>query len=100
MSDFSDPLERWQYGSALAGLIGGAWVALGLLSASLYSPYFSHAIAEGTGRTTLAARAALFVAGWEIFFPASRDLPCLPEVPCLWLVLGSGTVGLAVKLLL
>lgn len=80
VSGLSDPLERWLYGGALAGLIGGAWVALGLLGASAYAPYFSHEIAEGTGLWMLGARAALFVVGWVIMSVAMMLPSSLPLV--------------------
>ena len=78
MADFTHPLERWLYGGALAGLIGGAWLALGLLGAS--APYFSHAVAEGAGPATLGARAALFVVGWVIMSVAMMLPSSLPLV--------------------
>ena len=80
MADFTHPLERWLYGGALAGLIGGAWAALGLLGASAYAPYFSHAVAEGAGPATLGARAALFVVGWVIMSVAMMLPSSLPLV--------------------
>ena len=78
MADFSDPLERWLYGGALAGLIGGAWVALGLLGASASAPYFSHGVAEGAGPAGLGARAVVFVAGWVIMSVAMMLPSSLP----------------------
>jgi predicted metal-binding membrane protein len=64
MPEGRDAIERWLYGSALAGLIGGAWVVLGLLGGSAAAPYFSHRIAEDGAGWPLAARTAVFVAGW------------------------------------
>ena len=80
MGDFSDPLERWLYGGALAGLIGGAWVALGLLGASAYAPYFSHGVAAGAGPAAPGARAVLFVVGWVIMSVAMMLPSSLPLV--------------------
>jgi predicted metal-binding membrane protein len=80
VADFSDPLERWLYGGALAGLIGGAWLALGLLGASAYAPYFSHEIAQTTGVGALGTRAALFVVGWVMMSVAMMLPSSLPLV--------------------
>jgi len=80
VADFTHPLERWLYAGALAGLIGGAWAALGLLGASAYAPYFSHAVAEGAGPATLGARAGLFVVGWVIMSVAMMLPSSLPLV--------------------
>ena len=61
-----DPVDRWLYGGALVGLIGGAWAALGLLGASAYAPYLSHASAGGAAPWPAPARLFVFVAGWTL----------------------------------
>lgn len=81
MPEQHDPVEAWIYGGTLAGLIGGAWVALGLLGASAYAPYFSHSFVEES-RELLpgGARIALFVAGWTLMSVAMMLPSSLPLV--------------------
>ena len=79
MPEPSDPLERWLYGGALAGLIGGAWVALGLLGASAYAPYFSHAFEWG-GEPWPVVRVVIFVAAWTLMSVAMMLPSSLPVV--------------------
>ena len=80
MPELNDPLERWLYGGALAGLIGGAWVALGLLGASAYAPYFSHAFEWGEAPWAVGSRIAVFVAGWTLMSVAMMLPSSLPLV--------------------
>jgi len=80
MAEPHDPLERWLYGGALAGLIGGAWVALGLLGASAYAPYFSHAFEWGEAPWAVGSRIAVFVAGWTLMSVAMMLPSSLPLV--------------------
>lgn len=80
MSAIQDPVERWLYGGALAGLIGGAWVALGLLGASAYAPYFSHSFEGSAQPLPPAVRPALFVAGWTLMCIAMMLPSSLPLV--------------------
>ena len=47
-----------------SALVGSAWVALGLLGASAYAPYFSHDISTQGPAWKVGARVAIFVAGW------------------------------------
>ncbi len=80
MPELNDPLERWLYVGALAGLIGGAWLALGLLGASAYAPYFSHAFERGDEPWPVEARIAVFVAGWTLMSVAMMLPSSLPVV--------------------
>jgi predicted metal-binding membrane protein len=92
--DSHDPVGRWLYGGTLVGLIGGAWAALGLLGASAYAPYFSHAFEWGDEPWPVAARVAVFVAGWVLMSVAMMLPSSLPLVtvfhtitrPAWWLV--------------
>lgn len=80
MPDSYDPVERWFYGGTLAGLIGGAWAALGLLGVSAYAPYFSHAFEWGDEPWPVVARIAIFVAGWLLMSVAMMLPSSLPLV--------------------
>src|SRR5919109_125231 len=80
MPEVRDPVQRWLYGGALLGLIGGAWVATGLLGASAYAPYFSHDFAGLDVPWPLGARLALFVAGWTLMSVAMMLPSSLPLV--------------------
>jgi predicted metal-binding membrane protein len=80
MPEENDPLERWLYGGTLAGLIGGAWVALTLLGASAYAPYFSHELAAGDARRPVGLRVAVFVVGWTLMSVAMMLPSSLPLV--------------------
>lgn len=79
MPEPTDPAERWLYGAALAGLIGGAWVALWLLGASPYAPYFSHAFSADE-LWPGSVRIVLFVAGWMLMSVAMMLPSSLPLV--------------------
>jgi predicted metal-binding membrane protein len=72
--------DWWPYGSALVGLIGGAWVTLGFLGASAYSPYLSHHLGEGVAPLSLTARTAIFAAGWLVMSVAMMLPSSLPLV--------------------
>lgn len=80
MPELHDPAERWLYGAALAGLIGGAWGALGLLGTSAYAPYFSHSFEGGVEPLPTGVRLALFVAGWTLMCIAMMLPSSLPLV--------------------
>jgi predicted metal-binding membrane protein len=73
-----DRLHGWLYAGLLGGLIGGAWTALGLLGASAYGPYLSHAAADLAGPP--AVQVALFVAGWTVMSVAMMLPTSLPLV--------------------
>ena len=73
-------MERWLYGGALAALIGGTWVALGLLGASAYAPYLSHASAASAAPWPVPARLLAFVAGWTLMSIAMMLPSSLPLV--------------------
>jgi len=75
-----DPVEGWIYGGVLAGLIGGTWAALGLLGASPYAPYFSHAFAPGDEPWPIGIRVGAFVAGWVLMSVAMMLPSSLPLV--------------------
>lgn len=81
MPEHGDPVERWLYTGALAGLIGGAWLTLGWLGTSAYAPYLAHdaALAGGSLGTT-AARLVIFVAAWTIMSIAMMLPSSLPLV--------------------
>lgn len=76
MADQHDVVERWLYGGTFVALVSGAWAALGLLGASAYAPYFSHAF-EWSEELT-AARVAAFVAGWVLMSVAMMLPTSLP----------------------
>lgn len=80
MPEVNDPLERWLYGGALLGLIGGAWVTMGLLGVSAYAPYFSHAFVGADAPWPLGTRVAIFVAGWTLMSVAMMLPSSLPLV--------------------
>lgn len=89
MPERSDPVERWLYAGAMAGLIGGAWVSLGLLGASGYAPYLSHDVAAAeTGVWSAATRVAVFVAGWTVMSIAMMLPSSLPLVTVFRTVTG------------
>jgi hypothetical protein len=75
-----DPVERWLYGGALLGLIRGAWIAMGLLSASADVPYFSHDFAGIDVRWPVEGRLAIFVADWTLMSTAMMLPSSLPLV--------------------
>lgn len=80
MPKLDEPVERYLYGGALAGLIGGAWVALGILGASAYAPYFSHAFGGGDEPWPAGVRIAIFVLGWTLMSVAMMLPSSLPLV--------------------
>jgi predicted metal-binding membrane protein len=80
MSEVHEPVERWLYGGALLGLIGGAWIAMGLLGESAYAPYFSHDFAGIGVPWPVGARLAVFVAGWTLMSVAMMLPSSLPLV--------------------
>jgi predicted metal-binding membrane protein len=81
MAEHGEPVERWLYAGAMAALIGGAWLSLGLLGASAYSEYLSHDLAVAGGSAAAAAgRVALFVAGWTLMSIAMMLPSSLPLV--------------------
>ncbi|MFQ5946133.1 MAG: DUF2182 domain-containing protein [Anaerolineae bacterium] len=80
MPEVHDPVERWVYGATFAGLIGGAWVALGILGASAYAPYFSHSFEGGAEPSSAGVRLTLFVAGWTLMSIAMMLPSSLPLV--------------------
>src|SRR5262249_13763696 len=80
MPEVHDPVERWIYGGALLGLIGGAWGAIGLLGESAYAPYFSHDFAGIDAPRPVEARLAIFVAGWTLMSVAMMLPSSLPLV--------------------
>jgi predicted metal-binding membrane protein len=80
MPEVHEPVERWLYGGALLGLIGGAWIAMGLLGESTYAPYFSHDFAGIDAPWPVEARLAIFVAGWTLMSVAMMLPSSLPLV--------------------
>jgi predicted metal-binding membrane protein len=81
MAEHSDLVERWLYAGAMTGLIGGAWVVLGLLGASTYAPYLSHEfLAEGGDLGAALTRVTIFVAGWTLMSVAMMLPSSLPLV--------------------
>jgi predicted metal-binding membrane protein len=73
-----DRPHAWLNAGLLGGLIGGAWIALGLLGASAYGPYLSHAATDLAGPP--AVQVALFVAGWTVMSVAMMLPTSLPLV--------------------
>jgi predicted metal-binding membrane protein len=80
MPEVHEPVERWLYGGVLLGLIGGAWIAMGLLGESAYAPYFSHDFAGIDVPWPVGARLAIFVAGWTLMSIAMMLPSSLPLV--------------------
>ena len=81
--------EGWLFGGAMAGLIGGAWLSLGLLGASPYASYLGHDLAvEGGGAGAVAARVAVFVAGWVLMSVAMMLPSSLPLVTVFHTITG------------
>ena len=70
--------DRWLYAFALAGLVGGAWMALGMVSASTYAAYLSHDLPAETAPAW--ARTAIFVGGWTVMCVAMMLPSSLPLV--------------------
>jgi predicted metal-binding membrane protein len=92
-----DPVESWLYAGVFVGLCGGAWVALGLLSASAYAPYFSHDL-DAAAAGPAALRIALFLAGWLLMSVAMMLPSSLPLVTVFRTITrgAPGLVGLLV----
>src|SRR6266542_6926305 len=81
MAEHAEPYERWLYAGAMAGLIGGAWVTIGLLGASAYAPYLSHDfLGEARDLGWAVARMAVFLAGWTLMSVAMMLPSSLPLV--------------------
>jgi predicted metal-binding membrane protein len=78
MSEHLDAGERWLYAGAMAALVGGAWMALGLVSASAYAPYLSHDLPAEVAPAWL--RVAAFVTGWTLMCVAMMLPSSLPLV--------------------
>jgi predicted metal-binding membrane protein len=78
--DAGDHLEGAFYTGTLAALIGGAWLALGVLSRSPYVRLLSHDLTDGAGGWPLAARVAIFVGGWTVMSVAMMLPSSLPLV--------------------
>jgi predicted metal-binding membrane protein len=75
----ADRAEGLLYAGAFAALVGGAWLALGLLGASAYAPYVSHEILSDA-RWPAPARVAIFVGGWLLMTVAMMLPSSLPLV--------------------
>jgi predicted metal-binding membrane protein len=91
MADRGEPVERWLYAGAMAGLIGGAWVTLGLLGVSPYAPYLSHELLGEAGAFGgVIARAGIFLAGWTLMSVAMMLPSSLPLVTVFHTVTGGG----------
>jgi predicted metal-binding membrane protein len=71
--------EGLLYAGAFGALVGGAWVALGVLGASSYAPYLSHEILSDA-RWPAPARVAVFVGGWLLMTTAMMLPSSLPLV--------------------
>jgi predicted metal-binding membrane protein len=81
MPEHRDAIEHWLYAGAMAGLIGGAWVALGLLGASPYAAYLSHEfLSEAKNWDGALARLAVFLGGWTLMSVAMMLPSSLPLV--------------------
>jgi predicted metal-binding membrane protein len=78
MSDHIEASDRWLYAIALATLVGGAWMALGMVSASAYAPYLSHDLPADAAPAW--ARTAIFVSGWTVMCVAMMLPSSLPLV--------------------
>ena len=78
--DAADRLERALYTGALTALIGGAWLALGVLSRSPYVGLHSHDLGGDAGGWPLAARVAISVGGWTVMSVAMMLPSSLPLV--------------------
>ncbi len=78
MSHHAEAGERWLYAVAMAALVGGAWMALGMVSASAYAPYLSHDLPADAAPAW--GRAALFVTGWTVMCVAMMLPSSLPLV--------------------
>jgi predicted metal-binding membrane protein len=75
-----DAGERWLYAGAMAALVAGAWMALGLVSASAYAPYLSHDLPDDAAPWPLWGRAGVFVGGWTLMCVAMMLPSSLPLV--------------------
>jgi predicted metal-binding membrane protein len=69
-------VEDWLYGGTFVALVAGAWAALGLLGASAYAPWFSHAFGWESGLTPL--RLLAYLAGWVLMSVAMMLPTSLP----------------------
>jgi predicted metal-binding membrane protein len=78
MAEHAEVGERWLYAVAMAALVGGAWMALGMVSASSYAPYLSHDLPADAAPAW--GRAAIFVSGWTIMCVAMMLPSSLPLV--------------------
>jgi len=92
MPDRRDPIERWLYAGALAALIGGAWVALGLVGASAYAPYLSHTPTGAGASPPVPLRLFVFVAGWTLMSIAMMLPSSLPLVTVFHTITRAGTL--------
>jgi len=81
MAQSGDAVERWLFAGAMGGLVGGAWLSLGLLGASPYASYLGHDLAVEDGDAgAIALRVAAFVAGWLLMSIAMMLPSSLPLV--------------------
>ncbi len=89
MADRGQLFERWLYAGAMAGLIGGAWAALGLLGASRYAPYLSHDVAAEAGDLgRVIGRMGIFLAGWTVMCVAMMLPSSVPLVTVFHTITG------------
>lgn len=88
----------WVHGALLGALVGSAWVALGLLGASPYARYLSHAALGGTAVVPPVAQVAVFVGGWTLMSVAMMLPSAFPLVRVFLTITDSrgGLVGLLV----
>jgi len=81
VSDAADVwAERLLFASTMAGLVLGAWLALGLVGASPYSGYLDHSVAVESATLPYEVRLAVFVAGWTVMSVAMMLPSSLPLV--------------------
>ena len=72
--------ERLLFASAMAGLVVGAWLALGLVGGSPYAGYLDHRVAIDAAALPYGVRLAVFVAGWTVMSVAMMLPSSLPLV--------------------
>jgi len=73
-------LSSLSFASTMAGLVLGAWLALGLVGASPYSGYLDHSVAVESATLPYEVRLAVFVAGWTVMSVAMMLPSSLPLV--------------------
>jgi predicted metal-binding membrane protein len=72
--------ERLLFLSAFGAVVGGAWLALGLVGGSPWAGYLHHQVAVDDTTLPYLARVALFVGGWTVMSIAMMLPSSLPLV--------------------